>query len=481
MSEFAIAGFEVFNATVLVYFLVLNTIYLALTVIAARAVSHRMRRTTDTELDEIFANPMTPGVSVVVPAYNEELGIVDCVRSILALRYPKLEVVVVDDGSTDETFALLRQEWDLEEVHQVLPHDVPHIGAVRSVHRSRTGAQIVVVRKDNTGRRSDPVNVGINAARNPLVAVTDADSVLDADSMLHMVKPYLEDPARTVAVGGTIRVVNGTAVAAGELGTPRQPKSWLARVQVLEYLRSFLVGRVGWAEVDGLLIVSGAFGLFRRDVLVRVDGLDLDSLAEDAELITRIHRRMRDTATDYRIAFSPEPVCWTEVPGTVGQLRRQRRRWSHGLADLLSKHREMIGNRRYGRIGVVVLPYYLLFELLGAVLEMTGFLVVAAGLYFGLIDVGFMLLFLAVAWLYGVMVSVAALAIEEFSYHRYSRWRDLGAALLASVFEVTLFRPMHAFWRLEGLVLAVRGTAGEWDALERAGFVHESEPVPVAA
>ncbi len=469
MNGFPMMALDLFNATILVYFVVLNTIYLVLTLVAARTVRRGIDRVSELELDEIFASPITPGVSIVVPAYNEEVHIVDCVRSILELRYPDLELIVVDDGSTDSTFARLDEEWDLEQVRYVLAKDVPQLGKVLSVYRSRRD-RLIVVRKTNTGRRSDPINVGINAARKQLIGITDADSVLDEASLLHMVKPFMDDPERLVAVGGTIRVVNGTPVQGGRVGDPRVPHSWLARVQVLEYLRSFLVGRVGWADLDGLLIVSGAFGLFRRDILVRLDGLDLHSLAEDAELITRLHRRLRDTNTDYRIAFCPEPVCWTEVPESAGQLRRQRRRWSHGLAGLLSKHREMIFNPRYGRIGMVVLPYFLFFELLGALIEMIGFVVIALGLYFGVVDVYFMLLFIAVAWVYGILVSVAALAIEESSYHRYTHWRDLMMTLAATIVETTVFRPMHAWWRVEGLVLAMRGKAGEWDELERTGF-----------
>ncbi|MCP4223662.1 MAG: glycosyltransferase family 2 protein [Actinomycetia bacterium] len=470
MRDFLLWCLTLFDHIVIVYFVVLNSILLLLMVVAAWAVAQAGTRMTATEADEIFASPFTPGISMIVPAFNEQVLIVESVRSMLDLKYPDLEVVIVDDGSTDGTFAELRDAFDLEPAEYVLADDVPHIGEVLSAHRSRRGDPLVVIRKANTGRRSDAINVGINATRKPLIGITDADSVMDESALLHMVQPFLEDPERMVAVGGTIRVVNGTTVAGGRVQSPSQPRTWLARIQVLEYLRSFLLGRVAWSKMNGLLIVSGAFGLFRRDVVVSADGLDLDSLAEDAELVTRLHRDLRREGVDYRIGFTSEPVCWTEAPGTASQLRRQRRRWSRGLAELLWTHRSMIGNPRYGRIGLIVIPYYLLFELLGAVVEVTGFFVVLVGLGLGVVDIKFMLLFMVAAWVYGLLVSAATLAIEEFSYHRYERWGDLGISVLASVGEAVFYRPLHAVWRLEGLIAAIRKTESSWDPLQRTGF-----------
>ncbi|MCP5026752.1 MAG: glycosyltransferase family 2 protein [Actinomycetia bacterium] len=474
MKDLLLRGLLLFDHVVLAYFLVLNTVLLFLMMIAARAVSRAGPRMNATEADEIFASPFTPGVSMIVPAFNEEVHIVQSVRSILELKYPDLEVIVIEDGSTDGTFAALRDAFDLGAVEYVLAEDVPHLGETVSVHRSRRGEPLLVIRKANTGRRSDPINVGINAARKTLIGITDADSVMDEGALLQMVQPFLDDPDRVIAVGGTIRVVNGTIVEGGRVQSPNQPRSWIARIQVLEYLRSFLLGRVAWARLNALLIVSGAFGLFRRDVVVDAGGLDLYSLAEDAELVTRLHRDLRKQGADYRIEFTAEPVCWTEAPDTSSQLRRQRRRWSRGLAELLWKHRTMIGNPRYGRIGLVVMPYYLVFELLGAVVELTGFIAVAIGLSLGVVDVRFMLLFMAASWAYGLLVSTATLAIEEFTYHRYEGWRDLGISLLASLGEAILYRPLHAFWRLEGLWAAARRTEASWDALVRTGFDLES-------
>ncbi len=477
LSDVATTGLRYFDAVVIVYFLVLNSIFLVLMVIAARSLSSTMQPMTQTEKDEIFASPLTPGVSMIVPAFNEAVHIVQSVRGMLELRYPDLEVIVVDDGSTDETFPRLDAAFDLVEVDYTMSDEVEHIGEVLSVHRAANGEPLLVIRKTNAGRRSDPINVGLNAARKELVGLTDADSILDEEALLHMVAPFLDDPRRVVAVGGTVRVVNGTSVDGGRVRSPRMPDAWLARIQIVEYLRSFLMGRVAWSRLQCLLIVSGAFGLFRRETVVAVGGLDLHSLGEDAELVTTLHQTLRDQDIDYRVVFTPEPVCWTEAPATTAQLRMQRRRWSRGLAELLWKHRRMIGNPRYGRIGLVVLPYYLVFELLGAAIELTGFAVMTIGLLLGLVDVGTLLLFTAAAWAYGLLVSVVAMAIEEFSFHRYERWRDLVAIVLASMVEIVIFRPLHAFWRLEGLVSALRRTEGSWDPLDRAGFEDDEQLV----
>ncbi len=480
MRNLIIDIIQVFDAIVIVYFFTLNSILLGLMLIAAKVVSRTVRDMTPTEEDEIFASPLSPGVSMIVPAFNEEIHIVQSVRSMLDLRYPDLEIIVVDDGSTDETFARLKTAFDLGPVDRHLANDVAHIGEVHSVHRSLRGEPLLVIRKANAGRRSDPINVGINAARKQLIGITDADSVMDEAALLHMVRPFLDDPVRMVAVGGTIRVVNGTRVEAGRVQEPTHPQSWIARVQVLEYLRSFLLGRVAWSRLKGLLIVSGAFGVFRRDVVVKAGGLDLESLAEDAELVTRLHRDLRDADIDYRIEFVAQPVCWTETPDTAGQLRMQRRRWSRGLAEMMWSHRRMIGNPKYGRIGMVVLPYYLMFELLGAVVELTGFFAVGLSYAFGILDVQTMLLFAAAAWAYSLLVSAAAITIEEFSYHRYENWRDLGISVMASVVETVVFRPIHAFWRLEGLVAALRQADGGWESLERTGFDQAQPDAPVA-
>lgn len=458
------------DEAVLGYFLVINTSYLVLIVLATLEFARHLRRVPFAGYEETLASPLTLPVSVLVPAYDEEATIVESVRAMLGLRYPEMEVVVVDDGSTDGTFAALAEAFDLVTVPRVVPDDVPTVGRVLSVHVPRGGTTpIVVVRKENGGK-ADALNTGVNVARYPLVCMVDADSVLDPDALLHVAKPFVDDPDRVVATGGVIRSANGCTVRGGRIVDVRLPRRWLARIQVVEYLRAFLLGRTGWSRLGMLLIVSGAFGLFRRDVVVSVGGLARDCIGEDAELVVRIHREMRRRRRPYRMVFVAEPVSWTEVPETRRVLARQRRRWHRGLAETLWRHRGMLGNPRYGRIGLLAMPYYVLFELLAPVLEIAGLAVVLTGWALGLVDGRFMLLFVLVAYGFAVLLSVAALTVEEFSFHRYRRWRDLGAALVAAVLENVGYRQVTAWWRLEGLFSALRGVSPEWGRMERRGF-----------
>jgi cellulose synthase/poly-beta-1,6-N-acetylglucosamine synthase-like glycosyltransferase len=409
-------------------------------------------------------------VSVLVPAYNEQAGIVAAVQAMLALRYPTKEIVVIDDGSADDTFERLRQEFDLVEVPVVVPDDVPTRGAVRSVHRSRSGAESLVVIQKENGGRADALNVGINVARGGLICMVDADSVLDSEALLTVVKPFTDDPLRVVATGGVVRVANGCTVLGGRVVDVRMPKRWLPRIQVVEYLRAFLMGRTGWSRLGCLVIISGAFGLFRRDHLVELGGLSPDTVGEDAELVVRLHRRLQEMGDPYRIVFVAEPVCWTEVPSTWRVLASQRRRWHRGLTEILTTYRRMIGNPRYGRIGLVALPYYVLFELLAPVVELAAVVLVPAGIMVGSVNVDFAWRFLLVAYGYGMVVSLCSLALEEVAFHRYHRWRDLWAAVLAALLENLGYRQVIAVFQLQGGWAGLRRTKAVWGVMTREGI-----------
>lgn len=459
-----------FDLFVLVYFLILNSWYLVLTILASQQLWHDRRREEIAGLDDLLSNPLTPAITVILPAHDEEAVIVESVRAMRALRYPHIEVVVVDDGSKDRTFEVLRDEFDLIEIPKVVPDLVPVAQAVTSSWVPRTGDPLLVLRKPAGGAKTDPLNAGINAASSPLVCLVDADAVLDDDALLKIVKPFVDDPLRVVATGGTIRAVNGSVVDRGRVVDARMPRQWLARIQVMEYLRAFLLGRVGWSRLQGLLIISGAFGLFRRDIVIEVGGMAHGTIGEDAELVARIHRKLGDDGRDYRVEFVSDPVCWTEVPTTFKVLGNQRRRWARGLAETLWKHRSMIGRPRYGAIGMLAMPYFLVFELLGPVIELLGFLTVGLGFAFGLLNPEFALLFFLVAIGYGILLSVASIAIEEVTYHRFPGWRDLGIAVVAAVVENLGYRQLHAWWRLRGLFAAMRGREASWGVMTRTGF-----------
>jgi len=326
-----------------------------------------------------------------------------------------------------------------------------------------------VVRKHNGGK-TDAVNTGINVAQYPLVCMVDADSVLDPQALLSVAKPFADDPLRTAATGGVVRIANGCKVVAGRIVEVRMPPSWLVRIQVVEYLRAFLLGRTGWSRLGGLLVISGAFGMFRRDLLVEIGGLDHNTIGEDAELVFRLHRHLRKKRLDYRVLFIAEPVSWSEAPATLRVLGRQRKRWHRGITEILWKHRGMILNPRYGRIGMIAIPYYVVFELLAPMVELAGVILMPLGLLLGAVDLTFAVQFLFVAYGYAIVVNLIALAVEELTFHRYSRWTDLVAAIGASALENIGFRQLTAVWRTSGTGAAMRRGQQVWGEMTRTGF-----------
>jgi cellulose synthase/poly-beta-1,6-N-acetylglucosamine synthase-like glycosyltransferase len=458
-----------FNSFVIVYFLLLNSLYLGMVLIAAAHTRRAHRIPAESALEDLFANPLTPGVSVLVPAYNEEKSIVTSVQAILALRYPLLEVVIAEDGSTDDTFEALRAEFDLTPSPRVPAGTIKTIGAVLSTHVSRDG-RVVVIRKENAGRRGDALNVALEHARYPLVCMIDADSVMERDALLQVVRPFMDDPDRVAATGGAIRPINGCPTEKGQIIEKRAPQGWAPRIQVVEYLRSFLLGRVGWSAFNSLMIISGAFGLFRRDLVEEIGGLTSASLAEDADLVNSLHQRLRQQKRDYKIVFVPHPVCWTEVPENVKVLSRQRRRWSHGLFQVLWRFKGMIGNPKYGRVGLLLLPYYVVFELLSPLVEVLGLLAVVVGLALGILNVSAALMFALAALGYGVLLSIVAIVVDEITYQTYHRWSDFAVLVAAAFLENLGFRQLHAVWRLRGLWSGLRGHDANWGEMTRVGF-----------
>jgi cellulose synthase/poly-beta-1,6-N-acetylglucosamine synthase-like glycosyltransferase len=470
MREIATDVVTTINWSILGYVLVLDVCMLLLVVFGARRVTANRRWAGAEGHEQIFASPLTPAISVLIPAHDEEAGVLDGLAATLAQRYPAFEVVLVDDGSTDRTFELIAERYGLVEVpaRQLAAVDVE--GEVLSVHRASTGDPLTVMRKASVGRRSDALNAALTIARHPLVCMVDADSLLEPDALLKVVRPFVEDPENVVGAGGVIRVVNGSLTDRGAVLQPRLSRRWVVRIQAVEYLRSFLLGRTTWADANALLIISGAFGLFRRDLVVEVGGLDPLSLAEDAELVVTLQEYLRREGKPHRMVFVPETVCWTEVPESWSVLGKQRKRWSHGLAQLLWKHRRMIGNPAYGPIGLLALPFFLLFEMLGPVVEVVGLLSLVLGASLGMVDLGTAAVMLALALALGTLVSTAVVAVEEHVFHRYGNAREVLLLLAAGLVENIGYRQVHAWYRLRGLVSALLRQEPVWTAMPRTGF-----------
>ncbi len=453
------------NYFVLTYFLVINAIYLALYLISFAEIADYVRHEVFSGLAELFSSNYAPPVTVIVPAYNEQATIVDSVRSFLTLHYPLHEVVVVNDGSADDTLDVLIREFDLHESDQPVRMQL-ETSDIRGVYASPT-ERLVVVDKENGGK-SDALNAGICTAQYPLVCCMDADIILEEDALLRVARPLVE-ASSVAAVGGIVRVANGSRFEKGRIIELKTPRKALPNFQIVEYLRAFIAVRTAWSRLNCLLIISGSFGMFRRRDVIAAGGYAGDTVGEDMELVTRMHRVLRENDRLYKISFVPDPVAWTEVPDTLRVLGRQRNRWHRGLIDTLFRHRKMLFNPRYGSVGLLGMPYFFLFEFLGPVVEIAGYVAFATGLTLGVINLPFAIAFFLAAVGLGVLLSSAAIFLEELRLERYPKWRDLAKLTFYGILENFGYRQLNTLWRVLAIISFARRNT-EWGAMERKGF-----------
>ena len=461
------------------YFVAVNSVYLLLIIFSFFHIRRQVQEKNVFRMHGLFASNLYNPISILAPAYNEEATVVASVHSLLQLRFPNYEVIVINDGSKDQTLSVLQQEFHLERVERYVPLVLEH-KPIRGIYRSKRFPELIVVDKEN-GRKADALNAGVNVCRNDLFCAIDADCVLEPDVLQNMLRTFIEDET-TIAVGGIVRVANNCVIEGNEIKEIRIPKSHLARIQVVEYLRAFLFGRVGWDYMDSLLIISGAFGIFDRNAVIRVGGYLHDTVGEDMELVVRLHRFHRENKIPYRVRFLPEPVCWTEVPEDINVLARQRNRWHRGLADTIWRHRKMLFNPKYGRLGMFAMPFFLIFELLAPVVELIGYLIVILMLIFGLFTGTYAILIFAAAVLLGMVLSVASVLCEEFTFRRYPKIKDVLIMSAYAFLENFGFRQIHSWWRLKGLIDFLRGNK-EWGTMTRKGFgtpaAATASPAPV--
>jgi cellulose synthase/poly-beta-1,6-N-acetylglucosamine synthase-like glycosyltransferase len=461
------APLTIYQYVLLVYFSGLNLLYALFCCLGLReSVVIFAREFSQGTLRDLLERDIYKPVSILVPAYDEEVSIVDSVSAVLALQFPEFEVIVVSDGSTDETvprlieaFALAEQPWEARQDLETAP--------IRRTFRSLTHPNLIVVDKENGGK-ADALNAGLNYARYPLFAAVDADSMLDAEAILRATRLFVEDED-LVAVGGTIRPVNAAVVEDGKVTELVLPKKWIERFQVLEYARAFFTGRAGWSHFKSLLIISGAFGLFRRTAVLEAGGFLVGTVSEDMELVVRLHKHFLRQGKPYSIRFTPDPICWTEVPSDLSTLRKQRNRWHRGLWETLWKHKDMLFNPRYGRVGMGAVPYYWIFEALAPLVELSGYVIVVVGMFTGFLSPRFALMFVILAVLYGMLLSQLAAGIETFLSNRYPRLRDRGIIFLAAFLEFLGYRQLLAFERTLATV-QVQMKKGSWGRMRRKGI-----------
>ncbi|MFP5393099.1 MAG: glycosyltransferase family 2 protein [Gammaproteobacteria bacterium] len=447
------------------YFLMLNGGYILLNLLAIVSLRRNEHRRLLEELPQVYSALEIP-ISILVPAYNEEGSIAASVRSLLQLSYSQYEIIVVNDGSKDGTLAALEREFALQPFPEALLVQIP-TQEVKAVYQSLRYPNLRVIDKANGGK-ADALNAGVNASRYPLFCGVDADSILQRDSLQRVVRPFLDD-ASVVATGGTIRIANGCQVSGGYLTEVGLPTNVWALFQVVEYLRAFLFGRLGWSAISGMLIISGAFGLFRKDVVVQVGGYRPNTIGEDMELVVRMHRVLREQRQRYRIEFVPDPVCWTEAPEDRATLRNQRIRWQRGLSESLSANWGLMFSRRGGVPGWVAFPFMVLFEWLGPLVELGGLIFMVFAVYFGWISWSAFGLFLFVAIGLGVLLSASSLLLEEMSFHIYPSGRHLVKLGAAVILENFGYRQLNSWWRLVGLYRWAKQTESSWGAMTRKG------------
>ncbi len=459
------------NWFVLVYFIVLTAGYIAMFAAAIVGVI-RVRRELEGSSPESVSlrGRATLPISIIVPAYNEEKTVVASVRALLNLRYPQHEVVVVNDGSSDETLARLRTAFALESVPIDLRRDLQH-RPIRAAYRSAVNRRLVVIDKENGGK-ADALNCAVNTARFPLVCAIDADTLIIPDALLRLVRPFLSD-LDVVGVGGTLCLANGCKIERGNVVEVGLPRKWLARFQVVEYMRAFLVGRLGWDALGGNLIVSGAFGLFRRAAIVKAGGYATDTVGEDMELVARLRHDVPKWLQARAIRHLPDPVSFTEAPESVKILGNQRDRWQRGLVDTLWRHKRMTLNPRYGAIGLFVMPFFWLFELIGPLIEFFGYIYLLLTLLGGMLEPFFASLFGIMALLSGFLLSLGGILLEELSLSFFRARGDMGRLIFIALMENFGYRQMVLFYRIRGMINHLLGSR-QWGRMVRSGFREEA-------
>jgi cellulose synthase/poly-beta-1,6-N-acetylglucosamine synthase-like glycosyltransferase len=465
---------EIFAIT---FFVALNGWYLVLLVGAAIEMrQHRLLARGDTRM-RILGSPLAPRISVLAAAFNEQATIAESLNSLFGLHYPNVEIVIANDGSRDGTLDVLRNDFGLKRIHTIFRR-VLATQRVRGLYRSAAHPDLIVVDKENGGR-ADALNAALNVATGEFVCVIDADTLIEPDGLRRMVRPFL-DSADVLGVGGTIRIANGSTFRDGRIVETRVPRRPIAGIQVVEYLRAFLFGRLGWNRAGGNLIVSGAFGLFRRQAVIDVGGFCHDTIGEDFELVMRLRTNAYEKGGPHRIVFTPDPVAWTEAPESAAILGRQRDRWHRGLTDVVLRYRRVLFNPKYRVMGVLVFPHYAILELLAPVVEAAGMLALVAAALLGILNGPFAVLFFLAAWGFGAALTLFTLLLEQLTFRRYERLSDKLMLVVWTIAEGLGYRQMTVFWRLRGLWKFILGRTTEWGVMERTGFQQQTPAQPGA-
>ncbi len=461
---------DIFTYAILAYSVLLVSSYIFIGLYSIGEVKNYLYKNSFTDYRMLAASTQAPSISILAPAYNEGANIIENVRSLLSIYYNNLEVIIINDGSKDDSLEKLIAAYDLYKVDFFVNEQIK-TKPVRGVYKSRKSVyrKLIVVDKENGGK-ADALNVGVNIAKNNYVVCIDVDCVLEQDALLKLAKPFLEHPNhRVIATGGVIRIANGCDIQKGRLLKVGLPAQFLPRVQTLEYIRAFLLGRMAWSRLNGLLLISGAFGAFDKDIVIKCGGYDHRTVGEDMELVVRMRRYMEELNQPYKVAFIPDPLCWTEAPASFKILGRQRNRWTRGTIETLRFHKVMFFNPRYGLLGMLSYPYWFFFEFLAPIIEFVGMVAFLIFGLFGLINWSFFLTLLAFIFCFGILYSIFAILMEVLTYNQYKRHKDILNLILTAILEPFIFHPFVVWSAIKGNIDLLR-KKNSWGEMTRQGL-----------
>jgi cellulose synthase/poly-beta-1,6-N-acetylglucosamine synthase-like glycosyltransferase len=451
------------------YAVFLMSSYVILSIIALYSLKLYKRTEKVTNYRDILPSIISPKISLIAPAYNEQLNIVENIKSLMSLHYANYEVIIINDGSKDNTLKDAIEAYDLVLDESYLPKEVLPHKKIRGIYRSQIPhyKNLILLDKENGGK-ADALNAGISESNGTYVACIDVDCILEQDSLLRLVKPFLNSKERVIATGGVIRIVNSCVVEDGAIKKVTVPKSLYARAQVVEYLRAFLLSRVAWGKINGLMLISGAFGMFDKEILIKSGGYNPKTVGEDMELVVRMTRYMVENDKEYRVDFIPDPLCWTEAPEDTTILGRQRNRWTRGTIETLGMHKKLFFNPRYGKFGMISYPYWFFFEYLAPLLEALGIVWFIVATILGLINWPFFLLVTLFVYLFAQMINMLAIFTEEYTYHKYNDIKDIGKLAVASLIEPFFYHPYILYSAIKGHIDFYKGSHG-WGEMTRKG------------
>lgn len=470
LSDELVFFIDLYLNLILGYAILIMSSYLILAYLSAKELRDYLKKNSFVDYDVLLTSEFAPKLSLIAPAYNEGFTIEENVKSLLSLNYNNYQVIVVNDGSKDDSMEILIKTYDLE-LTKLEVHSKIETQKIRGLYRSRNAAfkKLIVVDKDNGGK-ADALNAGLNIAEYPYVVCIDVDCILDKDALLKLAKPFLESYGkRIIATGGVVRIANQCVIKNGRMVEVNVPDRLLSRIQVLEYLRAFLLGRMAWGRLDGLLLISGAFGAFDKEIALLAGGYSTKTVGEDMELVVRMRRYMLENKLPYSVSYIPDPLCWTEAPEDFKIFKKQRSRWMRGTIETLSFHKKMCLNPKYKLLGMISIPYWTLFEFLAPGIEFIGVLTTIVFLVLGLLNWHFFFLLVLFVYTFAIFFSVIALYCEERTYHKYPKQADFLKLLLAAFIEPFYFHPLTVYAALVGYKDKIKGTSG-WGEMTRKGF-----------